>query len=311
MAKLKLTIVAPVFNEEQVISHYHARTRSVLDKLIDVDANILFVVDRSTDHTLEVLRAIVARDPASKVIALSSRFGHQMSLFAGIENARDADAIVMMDSDLQHPPELIPQLLEKFRQGSDVVYTIRRDTEDVGYVRRTIGNVFYRLLGYLSRVPVNANAADFRLISHRVALSLSENFRERNMFLRGLFSWMGFKQTGVEYTAERRFAGDSKYSMSRIFSLAMAGILSFSTRPLYTGIFVGIGFASLAFLLMLWTIVSYFIDRSIPSGWTTVVMLLLLFSGVQLIIIGIMGAYIGNIYEEVKRRPRYIIEEEI
>jgi dolichol-phosphate mannosyltransferase len=311
MVKLKLTIVTPVFNEEQVISHYHARTRSVLDKLDDVDATILFVVDRSTDHTLDVLRTVVARDPASKVIALSSRFGHQMSLFAGIENARDADVIVMMDSDLQHPPELIPQLLAKFRQGADVVYTVRRDTEDVGYVRRTVGNAFYRLLGYLSRIPINANAADFRLISHRVALSLSADFKERNMFLRGLFSWMGFKQTSVEYIAERRFAGESKYSLSRILSLAMAGILSFSTRPLHAGIFVGVGFASLAFLLMFWAIVSYFIDRSIPSGWTTVVMLLLLFSGVQLIVIGIMGAYIGSIYEEVKRRPRYIIEEEI
>lgn len=311
MAKLKLTIVTPVFNEEQVISHFYDRTRGVLDKLDDVEASILFVVDRSTDNTLEILRTIVAHDPASKVIALSSRFGHQMSLLAGIENACDADVIVMMDSDLQHPPELIPQLLAQFRQGVDVVYTVRCDTENVGYVRRTMGNVFYRLLGYLSRVPINANAADFRLISRRVALSLSTDFQERNMFLRGLFSWMGFKQTSVEYIAERRFAGESKYSLSRILSLAMAGILSFSTRPLHAGIFVGVGFATLAFLLIFWTVVSYFMDRSIPSGWTTVVTLLLLFSGVQLIVIGIMGAYIGGIYEEVKGRPRYIIEEEI
>lgn len=311
MSKLKLTVVTPVFNEEQVVGHFHVRTRGVLNSLDDVEATILFVVDRCTDNTLNVLRGLVEVDPKARVIVLSSRFGHQMSLLAGIENSLDSDAIIMMDSDLQHPPELIPQLLAQFRQGADVVYTVRRNTEDVGYVRGTMGNVFYRLLGYLSRVPITANAADFRLISRRIALLLSTDFQERNMFLRGLFSWMGFKQTSVEYIAERRFAGESKYSLSRILSLAMAGVLSFSTRPLHAGIFVGVGFAMLAFLLVVWAVISYFIDRSIPSGWTTVVTLLLLFSGVQLIVIGIMGAYIGGIYEEVKGRPRYIIEEEI
>jgi len=311
VSKLKLTVVTPVFNEEQVVGHFHVRTRGVLNSLDDVEATILFVVDRCTDNTLNVLRGLVEVDPKARVIVLSSRFGHQMSLLAGIENSLDSDAIIMMDSDLQHPPELIPQLLAQFRQGADVVYTVRRNTEDVGYVRGTMGNVFYRLLGYLSRVPITANAADFRLISRRIALLLSTDFQERNMFLRGLFSWMGFKQTSVEYIAERRFAGESKYSLSRILSLAMAGVLSFSTRPLHAGIFVGVGFAMLAFLLVVWAVISYFIDRSIPSGWTTVVTLLLLFSGVQLIVIGIMGAYIGGIYEEVKGRPRYIIEEEI
>jgi polyisoprenyl-phosphate glycosyltransferase len=312
VSKLKLTVVTPVLNEEQVIRHFHVRARSVLDALgNDVDATILFVVDPCTDNTLNVLRGLVEEDPKARAIALSARFGHQMSLLAGIENSLDSDAIIMMDSDLQHPPELIPQLLAQFRQGADVVYTVRKDTEDVGYVRQTLGNVFYRALRYLSQVPINSNAADFRLISRRVALLLANDFRERNMFLRGLFSWMGFKQTSVEYIAERRLAGESKYSFSRIISLAMAGVLSFSTRPLHAGIFVGVGFATLAFVLVVWAVISFFIDRTIPSGWTTLVTLLLLFSGVQLIVIGIMGAYIGGIYEEVKGRPRYIIEEVI
>lgn len=311
MPRLKLTIVTPVFNEEEVISHFYTRTRQVLDQLENVDSDIIFVVDRSTDKTLDILRGIVSMDSASKVIALSSRFGHQMSLLAGIENAAAADVIVMMDSDLQHPPELIPKLLAEYCAGADVVYTIRRDTDDIGFFRRTLGNLFYRLLGFLARVPINANAADFRLISRRVALSLTNDFQERNMFLRGVFSWIGFRQTSIEYVAERRFAGESKYSLSRMLQLAMAGILSFSTKPLYIGIFVGVGFAALALFFMLGTVISYFIDRSIPSGWTTIVTLLLLFSGVQLIVIGIMGAYIGGIYEEVKGRPRYIIEEVI
>ncbi len=307
---LKLTVVTPVFNEEQVIGHFHARTREVLNSLDDVDATIMFVVDRSTDNTLGVLRDILVDDPKAKVIALSSRFGHQMSLLAGIENSLNEDVIIMMDSDLQHPPELIPELLNKFRNGFDVVYTMRRDTEDVGFLRKAAGNLFYSLLGKLSQVSINSNAADFRLISNRVAKILSTDFRERNMFLRGLFSWIGFQQAGVEYIAEKRFAGQSKYSFSRMIQLAMAGILSFSTKPLQMGIFVGIGFSALSFVLILVAVIKFFIVQSIPSGWTTLVVLLLLFSGIQLIILGIMGAYIGGIYEEVKGRPRYIIEEE-
>lgn len=311
MSKLKLTVVTPVFNEEDVILHFHAHTRKVLDSLNDVESQILFVVDRSTDRTLDLLRDVVKKDAASKVIALSSRFGHQMSLLAGIEHSLEADAIVMMDSDLQHPPELIPQLLAQFRAGAEVVYTVRRDTDEVGLIRRFLGSLFYRVLGLFSRVPITANAADFRLISRRVAVSLATDFRERSMFLRGLFSWMGFQQAGVEYVAEKRFAGDSKYSFARMMQLGMAGILSFSTRPLHVGIFVGVAFAGVAFIFMISAVISYFVDRTIPSGWTTLAVIMLLFSGVQLIVIGVIGAYIGGIYEEVKGRPRYIIDEVI
>jgi polyisoprenyl-phosphate glycosyltransferase len=311
VAKLKLAVITPVFNEEQVIGHFYARTRKVLDSLNEVDASILFVVDRCTDNTIGVLRELVATDPKAKVIVLSSRFGHQMSLLAGIENSLDSDAIIMMDSDLQHPPELIPELLENFQRGFDVVYTIRRDTEEAGVIRKKMGNLFYRVLDKLSKISINANAADFRLISGRVAKILSSDFQESNMFLRGLFSWIGFQQTGVEYIAEKRFAGESKYSLSRMVQLAMSGILSFSTKPLQVGIFVGVSFAALAFVLIVAAIIKYFVVQAIPNGWTTLVVLLLLFSGIQLIVLGIMGAYIGGIYEEVKGRPRYIIEEEI
>ena len=307
---LKLTVVTPVYNEEQVIGHFHSRTREVLNSIDDVEATIMYVVDRCTDNTLNVLRGLQAVDSKAKVIALSSRFGHQMSLLAGIENSLDADVIIMMDSDLQHPPELIPELLSKFRQGFDIVYTVRKSTKDVGFVRKIAGNLFYSLLGKLSHVSINANAADFRLISNRVAKILSSDFQERNMFLRGLFSWMGFQQIGVEYVAEKRFAGESKYSFSKMVQLAMAGILSFSTKPLQVGIFVGASFSILSFVLIVIAVIKYFIVQSIPSGWTTLVVLLLLFSGIQLIVLGIMGTYIGGIYEEVKGRPRYIIEEE-
>jgi dolichol-phosphate mannosyltransferase len=310
MALKRLTVVAPVFNEEDVITEFHRRVKSVLDGMRDrYDARILFVVDRCTDNTVGILRQIAAQDPNAQVLTLSSRFGHQMSLLAGVDFAQDADAIVMMDSDLQHPPELIPQLLEKFEEGNDVVFTIRKATEDISSVRKLLGRGFYRLLSYLSDVPIQENAADFRVISARVARTLKNDIRERSLFLRGILSWIGFNQVSVEYLAAKRAAGRSKYSLSRMFALAAAGILSFSTKPLKMGIFVGVGMAFLGFAVGVFTLVEYFFDRSIPSGWTTIVMLLLLFSGVQLIFMGIIGAYIGGIYEEVKGRPHYVVDE--
>lgn len=311
MSSIKLTVIAPVFNEEQVIGAFHARLSEVLASLDDVDGKVLYVVDRCTDNTLEILRALARSDPCVTVIALSSRFGHQMSLVAGIDHSLDSDAIVMMDSDLQHPPELIPELIAHFRRGFEVVYTVRRDTEDINPLRKLAGNLFYRLLATLSRIPMSANAADFRLISARVAKILSTDFRERNMFLRGIFTWIGFRQAGIEYVAGKRAGGYSKYSLSKMLQLATAGILSFSTKPLQLGIFVGVVFSLLAFVMVLWTVGEFFLDKSIPSGWTTLVVLLLMFSGIQLIVLGIIGAYIGGIYEEVKARPRYIIDEEI
>jgi polyisoprenyl-phosphate glycosyltransferase len=307
----RLVVVTPVYNEEETVATFHARTRRVLDALEDVDARILFVVDRCTDNTVEVIRGVVAGDPKAGAIVLSSRFGHQMSLLAGIEQSLDADAIVMMDCDLQHPPELIPQLFEKFRDGYEVVYTVRSDTENLGSFRKSAGNLFYRALSAVSEVEIKANAADFRLISGRVANVIASGFRERNMFLRGLISWIGFRQASVEYVAAARAAGESKYNFGRMMKLASAGVLSFSTKPLQIGIFVGVAFAALAFIYTLVIIGTWFVDRSLPSGWTSLVVLLLLFSGVQLIVVGILGAYIGGIYEEVKGRPRYIIDERI
>ncbi|WP_077046218.1 glycosyltransferase family 2 protein [Pseudomonas sp. KK4] len=311
MTVTKLTIVAPVFNEEAVIAQFHARVSDTLSVLESVDSQIIYVVDKCTDNTLNVLRGIAEGDQRVKVLAMSSRFGHQMSLLAGIEQSLDADAIIMMDSDLQHPPELIPVLLKNFHEGADVVYTVRTDTENVNPIRKAMGNLFYKFLNRLSDVAINPNAADFRLISKRVAKILAEGFAERNMFLRGLFSWIGFKQVGVEYIAEKRAAGVSKYSLSRMVQLAISGILSFSTKPLQIGIFIGVSFSVVACLLMILTLFTFLFDRSLPSGWTTIVMLLLLFNGIQLFVIGVLGVYLGGIYEEVKSRPRYILEEEI
>lgn len=311
-ARRRLTVVAPVYNEQEVIAAFYERTAAVLATVRErYETRILFVVDRGTDDTMGVLRRIAERDPLVQVLALSSRFGHQMSLLAGIDHAADADAIVMMDSDLQHPPELIPELLAAFERGGDVVFTVRRDSAGVGRVRRLLGNLFYRVMGWLASIPVQRNSADFRLISRRVARTLHEEIRERGVFLRGILSWVGFNQVAVRYTAGRRAAGRSKYSLSRMMALATAGILSFSTKPLRMGIFVGVGVALLGFAYGAFTVVSYLADPDTPRGYATIVTLLLLFSGVQLIFMGILGAYIGGIYDEVKRRPHYLVDEAI
>lgn len=306
-----LAIVAPVYNEEAVIGQFHARTIGVLDTLQDIAIRIVYVVDRGTDRTLEVLRAIAQEDSRVTVLALSARFGHQMSLLAGIEHSLDSDAIVMMDSDLQHPPELIPTLLERFAEGVDVVYTVRAETRGLSWSRAKAGDLFYKMMNALSTVPITKNAADFRLISRRVANILAGDFSERNMFLRGIFSWIGFKQVGVQYVADERGAGESKYSLARTLRFALTGILSFSTKPLQLGIVVGAWTGAAGFLLMFAAVVNYFIDRSIPSGWTTVVVLLLFFSAIQLFVIGVIGLYIGDLYLEMKGRPRYILDEKI
>lgn len=310
--KLKLTVLAPVFNEADVIGRFYEETARVLNGLGErFDTHLLFVVDRCTDNTLNIIKRIAARDPRVQIIGMSSRFGHQMSLLAGIDHAIDADAIVMMDSDLQHPPELIPALVACYENGNDIVFTIRKDADNIGFPRRAVNRVFYRMLGYLSETKINENAADFRLISRRVAGLIRSEIRERNMFLRGLFSWIGFNQVGVEYALSSRAAGQSKYSLSRLLSFGMAGVLSFSTKPLKVSIAFGFGFALLGFLLGVFMVYKYFIDDAIPSGWTTIVTLLLLFSGAQLISVGILGVYIGGIYEEVKKRPHYIVDEKI
>lgn len=310
MAKPLLTVITPVYNEQEVISAFYERTKAVLRLCAEkYDNRILFVVDRGTDRTLDILQEISREDKFVQIVSLSARFGHQMSLLAGIDAAKYSDIIIMMDSDLQHPPELIPKLITLYEAGNDIVFTVRTDTEDAGAFRKYLGNGFYSLLSYFSNVPINKNSADFRLISRRVAKLLRTQIRERNLFLRGIFSWIGFNQSSVEYVATQRFAGSSKYSFPRMVRLATAGVLSFSTKPLLLSITFGVWLAVISFLVGCFTVADYFIDKAIPTGWTTIVTLLLFFSGIQLIFIGILGVYIGGIYEEVKGRPHYIIDQ--
>jgi glycosyltransferase involved in cell wall biosynthesis len=306
-----LSVICPVYNEEEVIEEFYGVLRRVLDRIADrYQAQILFVADRGTDNTLSILKGIAARDRNVRVLALSSRFGHQMALVAGIDHS-DADAVVMLDSDLQHPPELIPAMLDAFEKGHDIVYTIRLDSPDSGLFARWASRLFYKVLNRLSQIPIPESAADYRLISRQVAEVFRHQIRERNQFLRGLFSWVGFSRTGIPFKVQPRGGGRSKYSLGRLVRFAFEGITSFSRRPLQAAIVVGFLFALSGLVLVAVTIWQYFFLAKLPPGWATLVILMAVFNGIQLIFLGIIGEYIGSIFDEVKGRPLYIVEEKV
>ncbi|ABQ92425.1 glycosyltransferase family 2 protein [Roseiflexus sp. RS-1] len=304
-----ITIVSPVYNECEIITTFYAELKKVLDAIADsYESTICFVVDRSTDGTLDILRDIARVDRSVRVIAMTGRFGHQMCLLAGIDYS-DSDVLIMLDSDLQHPPDLIPIMLRYYEEGYDVVYTIREDTNDVHFAKRVASKLFYRLLNQISQVPINENAADFRLISRRVVKVFQKRIRERNLFLRGFFEWMGFRSIAVPFKVRKRAGGFSKYSFTRMFRFALDGVISFSKQPLRAATVFGLLIALFGFLLSFVTAVQYFIFSSFPSGWTTLVVLMSIFSGTQLVFLGVIGEYIGAIFDEVKARPHYIIDE--
>jgi polyisoprenyl-phosphate glycosyltransferase len=306
-----LSVVSPVFNEEEVIEEFHHVLAAVLDSLSGkYESEVIYVIDCCSDGSLEILRRLAQKDRAVKVIALSSRFGHQMSLLAGIDHAK-GDAVIMLDSDLQHPPSLIPEMLAAFEKGFDVVFTIRRPARDTGIFRRISSKLFYSLINRLSHIPINESAADFRLISARVARVFQTQIRERNQFLRGLISWVGFKRIGIEFEAQERGGGRTKYSLGHLYRFGITGVLSFSKKPLQAAIVVGFIFAFCGLLVAGYSLFVYFYRGNLPSGWTTLAILSSGLSGVQLIFLGIIGEYIGAVFDEVKARPHYIIEERI
>ena len=310
MTKKTLTIVSPVYNEEPVIHDFYTALRSQLDNLKDYSCDIIFVVDKCTDQTLDVVKEIAARDPSFSILALSSRFGYQMSLMAGIDHAM-GDAVITMDADLQHPPSVIPLLLKEFEKGADIVHTVRMHTEGLGFVRRMQSKAFYWLINLISEVPILENASDFRLISQRVAKIVRTKLRERNLFLRGIINWMGFTQARVEFVAPKRTKGKTKFSLSRLMQFAFFGLISFSKKPLRAASITGLLFACFGFLFAGVTAVQYVSGNQFPSGWATVIVLLAIFGGFQLIFLGVIGEYIGAIFDEVKARPHYLVDEAI
>ena len=301
-----VSVVCPAFNEEGNIREVVERTDRVLASRADhLPYEIIVVNDGSTDATLETAKALIVRYPALRVVNLSRNFGHQLAATAGIDVAR-GDAIILIDSDLQDPPELIDTFLDRWQQGYDVVYAVRRSRKGESGFKVATARWFYRLEQRLTNIQIPLDTGDFRLISRRVADVLRQS-REKHRFLRGLTSWAGFPQIGVPYDRDARHSGKSKYSLSKMLRFAIDGLTAFSEIPLRFATYVGFLISGLSFVYAIVIVGLKFAHRNTP-GYTSMMLAILFLGGVQLITIGILGEYVGRIYDQSKHRPLYVID---
>jgi polyisoprenyl-phosphate glycosyltransferase len=298
-----LSVVIPLYNEEGGLARLVQRLTPILDSL-DMDVEVVFVDDGSRDTTAQLAREQANADSRFKLVQLSRNFGHQAAISAGMDYA-SGDAVVVMDGDLQDPPEEIPKFVAKWRDGYQVVYAIRRSRQEI-WPKRAAYWLFYRMLRRISKIEVPPDSGDFGLIDREVA-QLLRQMPERNRFLRGLRSWVGLRQTGVEVDREARAAGESKYTLAKLVGLAMDGFISFSYAPLQLATRTGFVVSAVGFLFGAWLIVLRLGWGIEVPGWTSLMVVVVFLGGVQLITTGILGEYIGRIYDEVKRRPLYIV----
>jgi len=301
-----ISVVIPVLNEEGNIGLLADKLGKVLPSITQL-YEVIYVDDGSTDRTFSLVKALHAKDPRIGGISFSKNFGHQLALLAGLQHSRGA-VVITMDGDLQHPPELIPVLYEKFRQGYDIVNTRRIDPAGISFLKKTSSRLFYRILNSLSDIPIEPAAADFRLMN-RKTVDAFLRIPERDRFTRGLVSWMGFRQISVEYQALPRATGRSKYSLNRMIRFGLNGITSFSSRPLRISFYCGafISLAGLAYALF--AVVQFFRGHTIP-GWTSILLSILIIGGAILVSLGIIGEYLARIFNEVKARPLYFIKDQ-
>lgn len=301
----KLSVIVPIMNEQGNIVSLYNRLESVLSNIINFE--IIFVDDGSTDQTLGEIKKIGLINSNVKYLSFSRNFGHQNALRAGLDFA-NGDCIVSLDGDLQHPPELIPEMLKAWQDGNDIIYTIREDSKDSSFFKRKTSSLFYNLINYLSDVSIDEGSADYRLIDRKV-LEVLVTIKENPIFYRGITKWIGFKQHSISYIPEARQWGKTKYSVKKMFSFAIFGITSFSIKPLRFSIIFGFLFAMFAFLYGLYAVFIKFYTSSAIPGWTSLLILVSLIGGIQLIMIGVLGEYLGKLFIESKNRPSYIIKE--
>jgi polyisoprenyl-phosphate glycosyltransferase len=302
--RVELSIVVPMYNEEEVVDLFFARMEPLLAEL-GLRYEILCVNDGSRDGTLAKLVAHHQRNPSIKVIELTRNFGKEQALSAGLDASTGA-AVIPMDVDLQDPPELISELLARWREGYDVVYGVRRSRESDGYVKRTTASLFYRLFNQLTEHRIPENTGDFRLMDRKVVEAL-KLLPERNRFMKGLFSWVGYRQVGVEYVREQRAAGTTKWNYWRLWNFALDGITSFSTLPLRLWSYVGVFISLLAFFYASFLIFRTLIHGIDVPGYASLMVVILFLGGIQLITLGIIGEYVGRLYREAKGRPLYLV----
>ncbi|KAA0130211.1 glycosyltransferase family 2 protein [Chryseobacterium sp. SN22] len=303
----KISIVIPAHNEEGNVALVHQKIREVFDGLAHYDFEIIFVNDGSRDNTQEKLEALSAKYPEVKFIEFSRNFGHQPAVKAGMDLAY-GNAVISMDGDLQHPPEMIPGMIKKWEEGYDIVFTIRKYPRQISYFKRKTSDFFYKVLSGLSDVNLTkGGGSDFRLMDAN-AVEVMRNLNEDDLFLRGLTSWMGFKQTGIEFTANERQSGQSSYNLKKMITFAFTGITAFSVKPLYIAAYLGFLFSGFSVLGYGIYVLYSFIAKTEISGWASLIMTIVFFGGLQLIILGIIGIYLGKIFKQVKERPNYIIK---
>ncbi len=298
-----ICLVFPCFNEEEVLPNL-LRTLESLD--LGIQTRFLFIDDGSQDDTLPIIREACSLDDRMAYLSFSRNFGHQTAVSAGLNHAR-GDLIAILDADLQDPPELLKQFIDKWREGFDVVYGIRTNRKESLFLRACYSS-FYRLLNRVANIQIPRDAGDFALMDRKV-VDILNALPEHNRFVRGLRGWVGFKQIGIKYARPARYAGTSSYNIKRSTRLALDGLLSFSSTPLRLSAWLGAGSALLGFCYLIYALGVFLSGKDLPEGWTSTVVLILFLGGVQLMVLGILGEYLGRIFEEVKGRPHYILNE--
>lgn len=303
----KISIVIPAYNEEGNVAMIHQKIKEVFGGLSNYDFEIIFVNDGSRDNTQQKLEELSQQFEEVKFIEFSRNFGHQPAVKAGMDSAF-GNAVISMDGDLQHPPELIPEMIKKWEEGNDIVFTVRTYPKEISFFKRKTSDFFYKILSSLSDVNLTkGGGSDFRLMDAN-AVEVMRGFNENDLFLRGLTSWMGFKQTGIDFTACERLSGESSYNLKKMITFAFTGITAFSVKPLSIAAYLGFIFSAFSVVGYGLYVLYAFIVKTEISGWASLIMTIVFFGGLQLIILGIIGIYLGKIFKEVKQRPNYIIK---
>lgn len=303
---IQYSIVVPLYNEELVINETYKRLKKVMDST-EESYEIVFVNDGSKDNTVQMVKEICAEDKNIKLLSFSRNFGHQVAITAGMDNT-SGKAIIVIDADLQDPPEVMLKMIDKWKEGYDVVYGKRLKRNGETFFKKITAKGFYRVLKSMSDVDIPVDTGDFRLIDRKVCEAL-KSLPEHNRYVRGLVSWIGFKQIGVEFEREERFAGETKYPLKKMLKLASDGITSFSYKPLRIATFIGSAISALSFVYILITLFQKFFIKPEISGWTLIIAVSMLLNGLMFMMLGIIGEYVGRIYDEAKGRPLYIIGE--
>jgi dolichol-phosphate mannosyltransferase len=299
------SVVIPIYNEEEVIPTLHQRLTEVLET-VGESYEIIFVNDGSTDRSARLLVELRAQDARVKVVNLSRNFGHQIAITAGLDHS-SGDPVIVMDGDLQDPPEVIPQLISEWQAGNDIVFAVRDSREGENLFKRITASAYYRILRRLTTTQIPVDAGDFRLMS-RVAVNALKSIRERNRFVRGLVGWIGFRHSSIRYARDSRYAGVTKYPLMRMVRFALNGIFSFSFLPLQLATYLGFGVSLISFIYLVYAVWLKLFTTRVVQGWASVMVAVLFVGGVQLLSLGVIGEYIGRIHEEVKQRPLYLVD---